>query len=446
MPRHTLPAGNGLIDGLVALGEALGYIAERELPVARNRRNPPAVDVAWLSERGQDYRLMIFEVESRLSNAAANNAVKVFGQPNERFERPLFFFHIFLAGGQDSSRVDTLRPSFGLHNYRIYRLDHDDTTRLIVDVLSQHRRLRQYLSLPALLVALTNPAWVHVDRSAILNHAEKLGFNANFLGEYAKAGAADAELKERFFRMLLAIECEPGRDIPYEYDSYIGRTWDAPIHIGLLAMRFPESQDWLARLRHWQERTSYFTMIGPHLGLSRDYDDFVLGSAPVLWALTAALMRRVNGAAAYIEQQMVGVLESLTKARAAVSFFTGIWTIHIAVAANDGATYERVRKYINDRGGISQDLLYEPPNGVSVVDRDDEWEAAVIDDRGPVPDIATFRRHLPSRYGRTDDPERALVALAFGLLTDDRQVYEWGPSVALLLHAPAGLTLRRAAV
>ena len=100
MTQHSLNDGKQIIEGLTALGRALGYSVETELPIEKDKKNPQAVDVAWLSEKGQEFPLMIFEVESKITNAAANNPLKVFGKSNQSFEKPLFFFHVMVSAGK----------------------------------------------------------------------------------------------------------------------------------------------------------------------------------------------------------------------------------------------------------------------------------------------------------------------------------------------------------
>ena len=138
------------------MGGSLGYAVEEEHPVEWNRPNPPAVYGAWLSEPGQKYPLMIFEVETRTTNAAANNPVKVFAQYTLEFEKPLFFFHIFLSSSKRSTRVDRLEQQFGSCNYKTYELDTYGQEPLIMDVLSQHERLVKNLDLSVLLDTLDN--------------------------------------------------------------------------------------------------------------------------------------------------------------------------------------------------------------------------------------------------------------------------------------------------
>jgi hypothetical protein len=150
MATHKLAAGAEFISALLSLGEALGYVAEEEFPTENGAIGGPAVDVAWLSDEGQRYPLMIFEVESAATNSAANNPVKVFGPPNEQFEKPLFLFHVFLTGGVNTSRLKNLRHVFDTHNYRTYTLARGEIPALLKDILSQHRRVPIGVDLVAL--------------------------------------------------------------------------------------------------------------------------------------------------------------------------------------------------------------------------------------------------------------------------------------------------------
>src|SRR5690606_36153665 len=109
------------------------------------------------------------------------------------------------------------------------------------------------------------------------------------------------------------------------YETYLGYHWPRPLHIGVLSLARPEYSDWLEELRWWQEDWAYMSMIGPHFGQSQDYDDFVLGYSPVLWALVAALMHKVAGAKRYIDVQLRLVLDEISAAPPEVSFFTAVW-------------------------------------------------------------------------------------------------------------------------
>jgi hypothetical protein len=446
MAKHKLPHGQGFIDGVMALASALGYVVKEEFPVDNHRTNPPAVDVAWFGEDGQDFPLMIFEIESRATNTAANNAVKVFGQPYERFQKPLFFFHVFLSAGADTSRLETLRYQFGSHNYRTYSLDQHDSTRLINDVLSQHRRLSKQLDLVKLASVLDQPVWQDAELDVVLMHAESERFDANFLARYCTLGKNDRRFRDHYLRLLAELSAAPsGKQRSWDYGSYIGYWWPEPLHMGLLAIHRPGEDDYLRRLQHWQEKTSYITQIGPHFGLSRDYDDFLLGTAPAYLALVASLMHSVPGAGSYIADLYRPMLDRLGRAPREVSFFMALWFVHVAASLTNNERYEYARAFINDRGGIPPDLLYEPPSLVSFQEQkpDERWVQAIGENSSGVPPLAEFRRRLPSHYGRVSDLKESLTSLAMDTLTDDMSLHEWSPRIALSLHAPAGLTSAR---
>ena len=438
MAEHKLDAGKQVISGLVALGRALGYCVEQEFPVEKDRRNSPAVDVAWLSEEGQEFPLMIFEVESRATNAIANNPVKVFGQPNHRFEKPLFFFHIVLSGGQDTSRVENLERLFGFYNYRTYRLDHADTTRLLKDILAQHRRLHRTLDLSALFSVLEDPAWRHVELDAFLPHIETLNFLASYLSTYAECALADRRWNEHFLRYLQRhAQSHPTQPSVTAYETSIGRQWYEPVHLGILALEYPaKSAAMLNRLRNWQERHSYLSMIGPHFGLSRDYDAFVLGIAPALWGLTAALMYRLREAGEYVSEQCRLILQGLAQAERAVSFFTAVWMLHIAAAANSEAQYRFAQEFANGRGGIPHTLLFDPPGLVSLWDRDEVWVSMLAEPSDAVPPLAEFRNAAARRSSGHADRDTRLLSLALRVLTDEGAIYQWGVPITQLLHSP----------
>ncbi len=66
---------------------------------------------------------MIFEVESNASSSMANNAMKVSSQDVDEFNRPLYFFHLLLAGGPEDDQIESLRRQWGNHNYKVYRMN-----------------------------------------------------------------------------------------------------------------------------------------------------------------------------------------------------------------------------------------------------------------------------------------------------------------------------------
>jgi hypothetical protein len=367
MPEHTLERGKQIIEGLSKLGQALGYFVEPEKPVRREHINPPAVDVAWLSEEGQDFPLMIFEIESSATNTIANNAVKVFGQPNQEFEKPLFFFHIIVRGGQNSFHTEPLRTQFGTYNYRQYRLALKEDLILIKDILSQHRRLTRQLDLVSVVLALKNPAWPGLDLEYILLHIEELGFESGqgtFLPCYASLSSEFPEFQNHFLRYLQIRETSRKlAEVRDGYPTYFGQEWAYPIHLGLLTTLETTERKvkYLERLQQWQEHSWYFPQIGTRLGMFLEHDRFAFNLAGPFWALIAALMRDLPDAVLYIAQQCKALILEMESLPPDISVFTALWMLHITASTELAEKeFEFARNYINDRGGIPADRIYEP--------------------------------------------------------------------------------------
>lgn len=439
MTQHSLSDGKQIIAGLTALGRALGYFVETELPVEKDKKNPQAVDVAWLSEKGQEFPLIIFEVESKITNTIANNPLKVFGKSNQSFEKPLFFFHVMVSGGPDTSRINDLRYQYGSHNYRVYTLADDGTTQLIKDILSQHRRLNGEFDLIALIETL-RAAWPGVDIDAILLHVEAVGFEqgrGTFLPRYAELARLDPHFQQHFIRYLKARDsAHPAISEQDSYGSYLGYQWSSLVHLGILSLSSsqPEKAVYFQRLKQWQESSSYLTMIGPHFGLSRDYDEFVLGLAPPLWALIALLMYDTPEAVNYIAKQCRDVLAVIEAAPVHISLFTAVWLLHISASCDSARQhFDFAREFINKRGGIPNHFLNEPI-GMLNLEEETQW----LEDAGytlvQIPAIEDFRNAMAAIDCSSIDPILERTAVALDALLDEASLRFWSPSLVKYLH------------
>ncbi len=365
MGTHRLGQGTQLIAGLLKLGSALGYHVEQERRLKKTGTKQ-AVDVAWLSAAEQDFPLMIFEVESRPTNSASNNPVKIFGKSNQDFEKPLFFFHVFISDAQKTDRFKELVALFGSYNYRIYRLSAGETDKLICDVISQHRRIAKRINLIKLAKSLQHPAWREVNLRALLLHIERLSFDREpgvLLPQYAELSLVYPKFRREFIRYLRKQFMGSRRSAGADgvYGNYMGSMWSEPIHLGILgATSTPQKGiKYLKDLKDWQERSS-MSQIGPYFGLDRDYDQFIFGLAGMLWGLVAALLREIPGAIAYIAEQCSIVLRALKGASNLYSFHTALWTLHISAAGRLDEPYEFARKFINKRGGVTKLLMQFP--------------------------------------------------------------------------------------
>jgi hypothetical protein len=408
MAEHKLAPGRVLIEGLKDLGQGLGYYAEGEHPVKEGPVNPPAVDVAWKADKEQPFPLMIFEVESVAGNAMANNAVKVFAQPTDKFEKPLFFFHVVLKSGEDNSPIENLKLQYGAANYGLYRIDHDEKGMLIADILSQHRRHQRAIDLLMLYEHLGHKAWAGTNLDRVFEQVEALGFQTNYLNSYALLGQRDNLFQKRFLNRLYADEAWKSGEQNTGYETYIGGSWCDPIHLALLAREFGDAnQKFLESLKFWQEKSSYMSMIGPHFGLSHDYDEFVLGLSPAFLAITAAIWGTTSEARAYLVEQCEKIFTAIPNADASIFFFNGTWLLHLAAGLADGKAYDRVRISMNKRGGLPLGCLYAPAFLISIEDETD-WDEQLKGAPVLVPEQKQFIEETRQRYPKSPTHSEAI--------------------------------------
>lgn len=478
MSEHKLKEGKQFITALLELGRVLGYHAQGEMPIEKKRRNPQAVDVAWLHEANQEYPLMIFEIESRISNTVSNNPVKIFGKANESFEKPLFFFHVMMTGGEDTSRIEDLRRTFGTHNYRVYNLAQGEATQLALDILTQHRRLECSIDVPTLVATLSSDAWSTVDVISLLVHVERLNFRSDYLHEYATLalGPGRARYLPHFLRYLKSRVAESGRSHGL-YLSYIGSDWSPPVHHGILASMSPasEKEQYFQKTRQWQERELDAPDAVPDFGpmgnyerlarvkdghyfpkmicavppsMSNTYSVFIVGTAAPLWALVAVLMRELPQAVRYAGEQIKGILEQCdllehpgSSSDKSVTFFPALWLIHVAAACPDhnADLFDFARTHVNSFGGVSRKALYLPPGH----HRKGSEELEVFSSPELVPPMEVFCARLDEIYASNRTDSFPDVTVALKVLTDDDAIFQWQNELVPLLSRNRSLNKLR---
>ncbi len=427
MAKHKLASSSRYIQSLISLGTSLGYEARGEYPAVVPARHGLAVDVAWLRDDNQRFPLMIFEIESAVTNAAANNPVKVFGQPNENYEKPLFFFHIFSKGGGNTSRIDALKGLFGTHNYRTYCLERGESKALLLDVISQHRRLAQRLDLVRLVAALESVPEFAPLIDDVLRHAEHCRFRVDFIINYARLAMTNPQYKSHFLRRLQANYDLPREERdPGGYGTYVGGMWTELIHLGVLHYAcIGDAETWAEKLRDWQERSSYLSQIGPHLGLSYDYDQFVMCLAPPLCAFAGGLFRNDPGMVRYFASLLWQILDKLRPSPASV--FNALWLLYLSAAIGDVNSFESARLHINDNGGIAGSFLESPPSIIDL-EGESEWYKEWNTNTLEVPSMEIFLKTYSRPNAAVDG-----IQLAIEVLTDDNAIYQWSNSLLGLL-------------
>jgi hypothetical protein len=364
MAEHKLEYGLHIIDKLFRLGHILGYHSEKEYPVDKD--NESAVDIAWLYEEGQRYPLFIFEIESATTNSIIANPSKIFGESNQKFEKPLFLFHLLLKGGQESGKIRQLENLFGRHNYRIYRFSLAEEINLLIDVLSQHRRLTNSLNIFEFISELVDN-WTQIDLNLVIIHLESLEFEkekGTLLPSYALLTQKYARIKPHFIRLLKTkIEKPEGLFKGEAYETYLGNEWAIPVHLGILSAFAKDNLEnkYFEDFKNWQEKSSYLKQIGPSYGLSRDYDLFILGMSGAVFGLIATLFYNVDKAREYIAGELFNIIEKSDGFNPNVNIFNALWLLHIAPNSERGKEYYGFAKdFINSNGGIPENIYNAP--------------------------------------------------------------------------------------
>jgi hypothetical protein len=255
---------------------------------------------------------------------------------------------------------------FGTHNYRIYRFSLSEETNLVIDVLSQHRRLTDTINIIAIITEIVTN-WKEVDIEKVIIEVEKLGFekhSGNILPSYAFLTSKYEFMKKHFIRKLAekATSVDDLYDVE-SYDTYLGSEWGVPVHLGLLAA-FDESESpgkYFEDLKYWQEQSSYIKMIGPRFQLARDYDLFILGMAGSVLGLISVLFYKVADSREYISKELYDILVGAEGFGWDINLFNALWLLHIAPNTESGKIYyEYARNVINNNEGIPK-AIYDLP-------------------------------------------------------------------------------------
>lgn len=431
MAEHKLPAGKKLITGIAQLGEVLGYHVEKEFPVdEKTYGEASAVDVAWFSQKGNRFPLFIFEVESKATNGMTNNPLKIYAQENRAFEKPLFFFHVVAQGGSHSSRPRNLEAQYGKNNYRVYLVGIDAANDLIQDILSQHARVRNDVDYLALHQLFTKDLWLNkVNYSQVLMHAVKLELSKeNAISSYIKISRNDSSIFSDFVELV--TEDSKKNFANTILDSYLGSQWCIPILTALLCGLSKEnkaSEHWSNVLLAWQKNNSYMPMITPAFGLSRDYDDFILGSAPQLITLCIAVSSKRGDFYLDFVEVLVETLDKIGVCWAGLN--TAIYLLHISSAINSEEIYEIAKSYLLDFRHFSEEHIYFPPSYVSVI----EGEYECYFKRGEVTEIPESSHFFEKCIERYQKEKIDVEAIALRALDDDSYMHEWATDILVAL-------------
>jgi len=421
VPEHTLMPGRKVIEFVAALGRTLGFVARTEFNVANGVGAPTPVDVAWFMHDNplDRFPLFIVEVESSPTAGLAMNTLKVLGTPSHDLEKPLHYWHLVVSRGTESRRPALAQGHYREHNYTVYLLEEDGLVPFVLDVLAKVRRVHSELDLRDLIELLVSQRMALLDIDAILRHGETLQYRGNYVSAYANWALNDQSARPTLSRFARLLEVQP---LPTWLDVSELHTyptdWWYPVFLAAgSAANGIDTDGAFQALQRWQVPTPEgFRMVGPYLGLSMDYDDFVIGWVPQVWLILACLFRYNEQAIRYVLDQMWLVLDDLSDHRGWVVLPTAIAVANITAALGIQDRFASARGYINDRGGVSRGFLYGLPGALTVYAESFAWPEEIQSDPIQVPTIDKFvheseeyRNSAPMVHDSYDDHGTSMI-------------------------------------
>ncbi|GIP35967.1 hypothetical protein [Paenibacillus sp. J2TS4] len=428
MGRHTLAKGKVVLTILKELGEALNYHVETEYPVKKGE-NKQAIDIAWFIDNNDiKYPIMIFEIESYSANGSSANPMKIYSKPNYEFEKPLFFFHVFVDSGNDPAVIIDLEHQYGRNNYRVYEVKKGDINKLILDVISQHRRINQDINIHDLIELFTfEKEWEDVNITNILFHLEGLYKHkwSEILPVYAHLAQYIPLMNSEFIRFLDRKITENFVDNDF-YEDYIAYHFSYGIHMAILTCIKGNNQ-YLSRLKWWQEDSSYMEKIGPYFGLSREYDDFIACYSGAYFGMLAVLLKEQPDGVKYILEQSIKILGKMTMYPDNIIFYNALWALHISATSDTCETeYNYIREYINQRGALNEYWIIEPPSALGEAYDEYKNHYNVFSCKFKyIPDRETFiREYVRSDISDIKNYKQDAVSLAIKMLSNPECWFE----------------------
>ncbi len=336
----------------------------------------PDLDITWRRNEQAKFPLFIFEVESFPAKSASDNALKVFARKTPAFEKPLFFFHIFIDDTVGAGRIGYLKENFENLNYDTYLLSiQTDGFRLIKDILEQHTRLNSHFDLYSVIDLLQTQDVVEVSISKIFD----------FLVEKGHDGLTGSDFLLTLESLIVNRNYPAVRDyyltylnrylpdesyVPQQYFYSVTRSYSRVIHHGLALLldRTPDHDKVFQRLRDIEDNFRPWKLWEPFFGLSRDHDLVLLSEFPLILTLLCAAFSP-SPHAGYFSQRLARILKEVRN----FSHFNAhglVWLLIASRIAGDRESYEFARSTININGGIPFDLITTPT--VFVGDEPDE--------------------------------------------------------------------------
>ncbi|HMN61017.1 MAG TPA: hypothetical protein PJ988_11665, partial [Anaerolinea sp.] len=178
MGEHKSAKTLEIVQFLKEIGECLNYVVKIEDKMFPGKRTSPILDLTWRRYENQRSPIFIFEIDSTPEKSASDNALKIFSKPTEQFQKPLFFFHVFVKQKNQTDRIDSLKSEYNKSNYDVYLLSiHGSSSKLLYDILEQHFKIDKFVDLQNLLILLEERNPLNVKTEVILEKLIQLDFD-----------------------------------------------------------------------------------------------------------------------------------------------------------------------------------------------------------------------------------------------------------------------------
>ncbi|MBK8128763.1 MAG: hypothetical protein IPK53_07395 [bacterium] len=364
MGIHQKEKGQDVISFIAALGSLLGYAVRLEDPMFPGDSTSPQLDVSWRKDEHAKFPLFIFEIESEPTKSASDNALKVFSRKTLAFQKPLFFFHIFVEQSIGKQRIDYLQSSYDSSNYATYLISSDeDCIQLLFDILDQHFRLDSRLNLYELICLLENHQTVNTESDTLLQRLVEIKYDyfehANFLLTLETLIVNENFSKVRRF-YLTYLSNYLSNDYPHQQYSYltaVGYSFAAHFSILLLLDTKPNYRGVFEQLKNIEKTFRPLPLWEPCFGLSQDHDLMLLSEFPILLTLLCAAFSPTDFAG-YFSKKLRNIL---LKVRPPYNVHGLIWLLLASQVARDEESYAFAQSTINIQGTSLNAECYNAP-------------------------------------------------------------------------------------
>jgi hypothetical protein len=363
MGIHRNKYGVKTLKFLMDFGRVLGYSVKPEESMFTGNPNSPDLDLTWRFNEHAKYPLFIFEVESSSTKSASDNALKVFSRKTSVFEKPLFFFHIFLDNSIGSSRIEYLKENYDKLNYDNYLLSKpNDVFRLIRDILDQTMRLATYFDLFSTIEILKSQNVFSLALKDILNLLVDRGYDrlpeSNFLPiiERLIIEKRYDDIYDFYTAYIKNYLSQTQFSFDYNhigsYGNYYSRDFLRVLHYGIFLISDEEKKlqnifGDISKIEH-----CFGTQISWKPGpLLSGGEAFHLSHSPILLTLLC-LGFSSSPYATHFSEILKYILKDKTEGFSHFNVHGLIWLLIASRLSKDPKSYEFARSLINENGGI----------------------------------------------------------------------------------------------